>query len=267
MIVPAVMMGLFWMAGPADHASEAQQEILNRAEAAFQAGVKARGTPEEAKYFQKAAESYEILWQSGVHNPAICKNLGNANLLAGHWPEAILAFRRGLGLNANDYQMRANLAFARDQVVYSSADSFARPPESFWPPWLPRLTIGFTFFLVFIFYALAWFGLARGWTARIESRAWITWAGTAGAILFATIFMLQVQAEKSEVEHPVVVIASDQTYMLKGNHSLYPRAYDTPLNRGVEARLLQIRGDWIQIELDGGQVGWVAGENALVDLP
>src|SRR5207249_798462 len=161
-------------------------------EAAFEQGVKARGTPEETKLFQLAAEHYEELRRRGVHNAALYQNQGNALLLAGDLPEAVLAYRRGLRLNPNDRQMRANLAYARDRVIYSSADNFAHPPVGWWPPWLPRLTPWLTFWMLAIFYSLTWAGLAR---------------------------------------------------------------------------LLQLRGAWLQIELTGGQVGWVARENALVDIP
>ncbi len=267
MIRSAILMPILWMGGPMDRASDSDQEVLNRAEAAFQSGVQARGTTEETKQFLQAAECYEELRRRGVHSSALYWNEANSYLLAGNVPEAILAYRRGLRVNPDSRQMRANLAFARDQVVYSSADNFARPPESYWPPWLPRPTIPLTFWLTFIFYALAWIGLARQWAISVNTRPWITWVAVGGTALFAVFFALQMRAEKSESEHPVVVIAADQTHLQKGNHALYPRAYETALNRGVEARLVQIRGDWLQIELTGGQIGWVARENALMDLP
>jgi hypothetical protein len=267
MIASAFWIGLLWMAGPTGSASVTDREILNRAEAAFQSGVGARGSSEEAQHFQQAAEYYDQLRERGIHNPALMKNQGNAYLLAGDLADAIMAYRRGWRLNPNDRELHANLSFARDEVVYSSTDSFARPPESLWPPWLPQLTNRFTFWLVCFFYALAWFGLARRWTARIEHRPWIGWVGAGGGILFAVIFALQERGEKADSEYPPVVIAADQTYLRQGNHSLYPQAYNTPLNRGVEARLLQVRGNWLQIELTGRQGGWVPRENALVDLP
>jgi tetratricopeptide (TPR) repeat protein len=267
MIESAVMMGLFWIAGVVDSPSDDDLDVLNRAETAFLAGVKSPGTALETKQFHQAAECYEELHRRGVHSSALFMNQGNAYLLAGNVPEAILAYRRGLRLNPDNRQVRANLAFARDQVVYSSADNFARPPESYWPPWLPRLTVQSTFWLTFIFYALAWIGLAWQWMMPLESRRWIIWVAVAGTALFGVVFALQMRAERSESEHPVVILAADQTYLQKGNHSLYPRADDTPLNRGVEARLVQFRGNWLQIELAGGQIGWVERDNALVDLP
>ena len=51
----------------------------------------------------------------------------------------------------------------------------------------------------------------------------------------------------------------------KGDGLAFPPRYGAPLNRGVEARLLFERGDWLQIELSGGEVGWVPRAYALVD--
>jgi hypothetical protein len=70
-----------------------------------------------------------------------------------------------------------------------------------------------------------------------------------------------------EQQHPLVVIADDGVLLRKGNGLSYPPRYETPLNRGVEARLLVSRGDWLQIELEGGEIGWVPREYARVDNP
>jgi len=267
MSIPPVWLAVLWIGGSVDIPDATNQEILKRAEAAFQMGMDARGTSKESRYFQQAAEYYEALRQRGVSNAALFWNQGNANSLTGNWPQAILAYRRGLRWDPNNFQMRANLAYARDQVVYSSNDNFARPPESLWPPWAPRMSSHVAFWLTLIFYALAQLCLAMRWRIQEDRWSWTLWLGLAGAALFAIVYVGQARAERAEAEHPVVVIAADQTYLQKGNHSLYPPAYETPLNSGVEARLIQIRDNWLQIELAGGQVGWVARPNALVDLP
>src|SRR5438874_4006544 len=139
MMVPVAFIVVSCTVGLAD-ISQTDAKILERAEAAFEQGVKARGMPEESKFFQLAAEHYEELRRRGIHNAALYRNQGNALLLAGDWSGAILTYRRGLHLSPNDRQMRASLAYSRDQVVYASADNFARPPVGLWPPWLPRLS-------------------------------------------------------------------------------------------------------------------------------
>jgi hypothetical protein len=63
------------------------------------------------------------------------------------------------------------------------------------------------------------------------------------------------------------VISDDGVLLRAGNGLSYPARSETPLNRGVEARLLYVRGDWLQIELGSGELGWVPREYALVDEP
>jgi hypothetical protein len=87
-----------------------------------------------------------------------------------------------------------------------------------------------------------------------------------GAALLAGEFVLAAWAEHDAAVHPLVVLADDGVALRRGNAFAYPPRYETPLNRGVEARLLFMRGDWLQIELAGGEVGWVPARAALVDV-
>jgi hypothetical protein len=64
---------------------------------------------------------------------------------------------------------------------------------------------------------------------------------------------------------PLVVIAEDGVLLRKGDGLSFPPRYPTPVNRGVEGQLLAERGKWLQIELSGGEVGWLMREYALVD--
>jgi hypothetical protein len=64
-----------------------------------------------------------------------------------------------------------------------------------------------------------------------------------------------------------VVIVDDGVLLLKGNGDAFPARYDTPVNQGVEARLLFERDGWLQIELSGGEVGWIRADYAVVDRP
>src|SRR5207237_1151022 len=60
-------------------------------------------------------------------------------------------------------------------------------------------------------------------------------------LLLATVsagdLALREWSARQEVLHPVVVVAADGTGLRKGNGELYPLRSETPLNRGVEARL------------------------------
>ena len=101
-------------------------------------------------------------------------------------------------------------------------------------------------------------------------RGWLLAAGGLALALVAVLaFLLVVEMQRArfEAEHALVVIARDNVLLRKGNGDAYPPRYDTPVNHGVEARLLFARNGWLQIELNGGEVGWVPGNAALVDRP
>src|SRR5262249_32459117 len=114
-------------------------DLLRQAETAFRQGLELRDRPEQSrKLFRAAADHCAALQQRGVRNADLFRNLGNANLLAGDLPRAILAYRRGLVLAPNDTALRANLEHAREQVVLSPHTTLGRPPVDHWPPWLAR---------------------------------------------------------------------------------------------------------------------------------
>ena len=81
----------------------------------------------------------------------------------------------------------------------------------------------------------------------------------------ATLLTLTTAWENRGNEHALVVVARDGVLLRKGNGPDYPPRSEAPLNRGVEARLLYRRGGWLQVELAGGEVGWLPASAALVD--
>jgi len=251
---------------PPDFTGLSNGAVADRAEEKFAEGVRLRQAEDKARpHFRAAAEGFEELHRRGARNALLYRNLGNSYLLAGDLAHTILSYRRGLRLAPGDAELRHNLAAARDLVTYPTGGTFARPAADRLPPWLPRVGPGWVFAAAAVCYALAWVLLTRWLMVR---RRWLlAW----GAVSFTTaaaltVFMLLLAREdRQQTEHPLVVIADDGVLLRKGNGLIYPPRYDTPLNRGVEARLLFARGAWLQIELSGGEVGWVPRAYALVD--
>jgi hypothetical protein len=255
------------MVGPAP-APPSDADLLHQAEAAFHEGVSLRDTPGKARpLFRTAATCYESLRQRGAHNADLYRNQGSAFLLAGDLPRAILAYRRGLRLAPADAGIQAGLAYARAQVAYPSQDGFGRPATEHRPPWLPRLWPLPCLVGAVLLYSVAWVAITR-W--RMTRRGWLlSAAGVAfgAAALLTASLALDSWQHGQESRHPLVVIAEDGVLVRTGNGLAYPPRYETPLNRGVEARLFFARGNWLQIELAGGEVGWVPSGYALRDSP
>jgi len=245
-------------------ADSSNEVLAEQGEAAFAEGVRLRHNADQARpHFHTAARCFEEIRRRGAHNPILYRNLGHAHLLAGELPEAILAYQRGLHLDPANSDLQQGLSAARSQVNY--ADGLGRPPESSRPPWLPLLRSEWLLAAAAVFYFLGCLTLTRWLMTR---QPWLFRLGLPAlgcAVVLTVLVVLAIRAEAQQAAHPLVVIAEDGVLLRRGNGLTFPPRYDSPLNRGVEARLLFQRGDWLQIELPAGEVGWVPAGMALVD--
>src|SRR5271155_1684331 len=66
--------------------------------------------------FSDAANAYEKILTSGAVSPNLLFNYGNAEFKSGNLGKALAAFRRAELLAPRDSDIRANLAFVRNQV-------------------------------------------------------------------------------------------------------------------------------------------------------
>jgi tetratricopeptide (TPR) repeat protein len=220
-----------------------------------------------AKLFQDgnyagAADVYDRFSRHGIANGGFFFNQGNAHFLAGHLPEAILAYRRAERWIPNDPRLQANLADARTRVL-EPPDA----PATLWPGWLPRLSRPLHARLILASSVAGWLGVLL----------WIWRRGRTGIICAIAFWSLDVillgilsRAEWEDARRPLAVVAADEVVLRKGNGDAYPareiHSIAVRLNRGVEARVLGSRPNgWLQIELADGLVGWVPRSQALLD--
>jgi hypothetical protein len=264
--VVSILIGLVLSASGAESSAPSDAELLNQAEAAFHEGIRLRAQPDEARRsFRRAADAYEMLRQHGAANAVLFRNQGNACFLAGDVPGAILAFRRGLQIEPNDQVLRNSLDQARAQVAFPEPEALGRPVVDRWPPWLPRPSQGLLAGLALLLYGLGWLALTRWWMTRGGRWLWLTLLALGMAVLIGAGWGLAAWQASDEARHPLVVIAADGVLLRRGNGLAYPPRYETPVNRGVEARLLFERGKWLKIELARGESGWVPRAAVLQD--
>jgi hypothetical protein len=153
------------------------------------------------------------------------------------------------------------------QVAYPGSGALGRPTVDNRPPWLPYFTGSQRLLLFLCAYSVGWLGLIRWWMVRRTPPLTTGVAAFGLAMLVAASLALDQWSTREQSRHPLVVLAADHVLLRKGNGALYPPRYETPLNRGVEARLRLERGAWLQIELAGGQLGWIPRSAALLDTP
>jgi hypothetical protein len=238
-------------------------ELAGRAEAAFAEGLNLRDDASSARpHFRQAAEYYDELRRRGVGEAALYRNLGHSWLLAGDLPQAILTYRRGLRRWPADRSLRSDLTAARELVT---SPSLGRAPAEARPPWWSRLGAGPLTAAAGLSYLLGCVGLTRWWMTR---RGRLLMVGLTSLVVaggLGTFAAIETLAAAEAQAHPLVVITEDGVLLRRGDGRRFPKRYETPVNRGVEARLLFERGDWLQVELSGGEVGWIARSHALVD--
>jgi hypothetical protein len=239
----------------------AVDDLLNKAEQEAQTALETHGNPKQARaHFLTAARLYEDAYVNGHRNAACLRNEGNAALLGGDLPRAILSYRRGLRFAPNDPVIRSNLAFARDQVDYPGTGLLGRPAQDPWPAGIPRPTLNWLLLPAVLFYAGACLAATRWWMLRQTGFIYLALVSTVALSVAVGAMISLYKNDSEQTQHPLVVTAENGVLLRTGNGLSYPPRFETPLNRGVEARLLFKRGNWMQIELAGGETGWVMEE-------
>src|SRR5271154_3588116 len=208
----------------------------------------------EGKFFD-SANAYEKILASGATSPNLLFNYGNAEFKSGNLGKAIAAFRRAGLLAPRDSEIRANLAFVRNQVQGATVH------ESFWQNWFGNLSLNewtvFTaiaFWLTFLLLAAK--QLRPALAAKLKGATWIFAALT---IFSGTI--LGVQAANHFLRQTAVVISAQAT----ARSGPFDDAQSVFTTRdGAELFVLDRRDDWVQVADGSGKSGWLPAKQVEV---
>jgi tetratricopeptide (TPR) repeat protein len=205
--------------------------------------------------FADAANAYEKIIASAAASPNLLFNYGNAEFKSGNLGKAIAAFRRAELLAPRDSEIRANLAFVRNQVQGATVR------ESFWQSWLGNLSLNewtvfaaIAFWLTFLLLAAK--QIRPALAAKLKSTTWIFAALT---IFFGTI--LGVQAASHFSRQTAIVISAAATAR-SGPFDDAQNAF--AIHDGAELSVLDRRDDWVQVADGSGKIGWL--QNKQVEI-
>lgn len=242
---PIVLITFFLaLGGAAPTRAETRQETFDRGNAAYGRGE-----------FADAADAYRSLIGLGVQDPRVDYNLGNAELKLGRLGPAILHYERALRLVPGDVDVRANLDFARSQIL-----DRVPVPEVSGPV---RLTRGLQDRFgsdgqAIVFLVLAWcmIGLLTwcasrpgGWT---PAAGWVlAFLGLAASLTGASWYATFVRIEAT----PRAVVMQAAVDVLAGPADSNAAVFTVHEGTTVEVR--SEREDWLQVSLPSGLNGWV----------
>lgn len=227
----------------------AQQEILERGNQLYQDGD-----------FSGAVEAYEAVVSAGFESPELHYNLGNAYFKSGELGRSILEWERALALSPGDEDAQANLELARSLT----ADAVEPLPRfwllsalSWWVRLLPRT-------LLILVVGGAWLALGVGVVARILSRSpdvqrWAGWLAVVGAAVVVVLGTNLVVRELGIGQPERAVVLVDAVPVRSA-----PSEEDDltlfEIHEGTRVRVEQRTGEWAEVVLDDGKVGWVPGD-------
>ena len=196
--------------------------------------------------FADAAAIYEKLLQGG-QSAALLFNCGNAEFKAGHLGKAIAAYRQAELLTPRDAELRANLAFVRNQVSGTAYH------ESRWHKWFSQLTLNEGAWLTAVFF-WSWFGLlaVRQVRPALAHRLW-TATRLAAVLAVASGAVLAWQAANHFNTSVAVVTAAEAT----ARSGPFDDAQSTfTIHDGVELHVLDRHDAWVQVADGAGRIGW-----------
>ena len=199
----------------------------------------------------------------GKESAEIYYNLGNAYFRNGEAAKAILNYERALLLNPGDSDIRHNLRFARTRIE----DKIDTSESFFLTNWIYSFknlfnsntwaTIAIALFIAFLSSIATFLFVRKVW---IKKTAFYT-----GIIIFALLLLSNVFAfsQKNNRIHrnTGIVMAASASIMAS------PDANSQELFRlheGTKVKLNKTDGNWIEIEIANGSVGWTSKENVEV---
>jgi tetratricopeptide (TPR) repeat protein len=198
--------------------------------------------------FADAAAGYEKILQTGAQSPALLFNDANAEFKSGHLGRAIASYRRAAQLSPRDDEIRANLAFVRNQVQGATVR------ESRWQNWACVLTLNegalLTAALFWLTFALL---IARQIRPALVPRLKNATRIFAALTILSTL-VLGLQAANHFSKATAVVTAAEAT----ARSGPFDEAQSAFTGRdGAELSVLDRHGDWVQVSGGVEKIGWL----------
>ncbi|MDE2654507.1 MAG: tetratricopeptide repeat protein [Gemmatimonadota bacterium] len=210
--------------------------------------------------FAGAADSYSAVLEGGFESAAVYYNLANAHVRLGELGEAVLNYERAARLDPGNDDIRANLALVNQRLL-----DRIEPMPRFWllsvfDWWMGLMPRGMLTGLVVACYlllgaALVMIVLRRpgGWGMGLKRTAYA--AGVATAVLGATLMVRETGL--AEPEEAVVMAAEARVLSApseEGGLTVFT------LHEGTKVRIDRRAGEWVEIVLADGKVGWLPAE-------
>ena len=206
--------------------------------------------------FGEAVELYEAVIENGFQSAKLYYNLGNAYFKQNNFSAAILYYEKAKKLEPNDENINFNLAIANNRIV----DKIENVPELFYIQWWNTLSYALTvdqwglastgFFILLLLMALVFLLSRVVWLKKTSF-----WFGMLFLISSISTYALANQKFNSfRKDHEAIVFSPTLTVKSSPTESSIDLFV---IHEGTKVELKDHVGDWYEIKIANGSVGWV----------
>lgn len=210
--------------------------------------------------YQEAIDNYSKVLEQDLESPDLYYNLGNAYFKLNDMPHAILWYERARRLNPGSEDINFNLSVANSRIT----DKIEPLPEFFMKRWLMAVTNLLSMDawakagIVFLILTLSLFSVF------IASRVLLLrklgfWSGFSCLLMTAVFLLFAWGSYRSQQSEQSAVILNP-TVTVKSS----PDEKSTDIfviHEGCKIQLLDHIGNWYEVRIANGSVGWVEQEN------
>ncbi len=236
------------------------RSIFQAANRVYQAaGIEGLEPSQSVNQFAVAAVKYQTLIDSGIENPRLYLNLGNAQVQSNQTSQAIASYLRGLRLDPGNRTLRRNLAYARKSTGHEDVkknnftDLFGWNSQS---QLLNGVFVGLgqdvVFWLTLISSAIFWGALS----VRIIGIR-MPWLGfvlfLSGLVQAAGIALLSAP----ESSTAIAVVTSDTVELRTGDGDEFSVLESIESANGMELPIVSERQNWLCVRTSDDTTGWI----------
>mgnify|MGYP000882038357 FL=1 len=214
--------------------------------------------------YKKSIELYEKSIEQGVNegkvSAQIYYNLGNAYFKDNQLGKSILNFERALLLDPGDGDIRHNLRFANNKTV----DRINPAGNIFLSNWFNAVrnlfssdtwaTIGVVLFVLFLISVAIYLFVSKIWARK---SAFYTGIVVFIFMIVANVFAFSQKRERLRGDSAIVMVGAARVNASPdiNSNELFE------LHEGTKVRVRGKDGNWYEIEIENGSVGWTMKEN------
>ena len=207
--------------------------------------------------FGGAAASYGAVLEGGFESAELYYNLGNAHFRLGDVAEAVLNYERAARLDPGNDDVQANLALV-NRMLRDRIEPLPRfwllSAFDWWMGLIPRGLLEAVVAVCYLFLGVASVLLVlrrpRGWRAAVRRAAY---AGAVGTVLLGGTLALR-ETGLGQPREAIVMAAEARVLSApseEGGLTVFT------LHEGTKVRIDRRAGEWAEIVLADGKVGWL----------